>query len=386
MDREQIEAWMNAVEATQFEREIGALALRALSEPVAWIRYCSDGGYEGPIHTSRMDAVRKNSGVWTPLRAAAPVRELAGEPDSKALNLLRGLHKVVADLAPHFDKPVTDENVPRWLALNSAQQAVAQFLAAPVREEAKESVSITVGGSTHTRTAQEWLDLARRDLATPSGTSNAAGVIITNATYQTESELDPDIAGLVERLRDYRNCPAGDGYALGLIEQAADALARLATPEAGEPEWLDRYRKSARPDHQACARDYDTLSTKLAQAEWDLVEEQSYRAQVIHELRDDTERVVKRAEQAEREVKDWEAIAEGRRIERDELRERAKQAEAALRREGKDAEERERHRCEDRIKATRKRLEGTPAWTGADQALASIAVVAPLAAAPGEPQ
>lgn len=35
--------------------------------PVAWIRFCSDGSYEGPIHDSQMDELRRRSGAWTPL-------------------------------------------------------------------------------------------------------------------------------------------------------------------------------------------------------------------------------------------------------------------------------------------------------------------------------
>lgn len=57
-------------------------------------------------------------------RPAAP----AGE--TRAENLLLGLHKIVSDLAPYFDKPLTDEAMPRWLALDSAQKAVAQYFAA----------------------------------------------------------------------------------------------------------------------------------------------------------------------------------------------------------------------------------------------------------------
>lgn len=37
--------------------------------PLAWIRKCSDGGYEGPIADAdkRMDETRRKSGAWTPL-------------------------------------------------------------------------------------------------------------------------------------------------------------------------------------------------------------------------------------------------------------------------------------------------------------------------------
>ena len=38
-----------------------------MARPVAWIRFCSDGCYEGPIMDARMEEVRKQSGAWTPL-------------------------------------------------------------------------------------------------------------------------------------------------------------------------------------------------------------------------------------------------------------------------------------------------------------------------------
>lgn len=37
------------------------------AKPVAWVRFCSDGSYEGPIMDARMEDVRKQSGAWTPL-------------------------------------------------------------------------------------------------------------------------------------------------------------------------------------------------------------------------------------------------------------------------------------------------------------------------------
>lgn len=36
-------------------------------KPVAWIRFCSDGCYEGPIMDEQIEDVRKKSGAWTPL-------------------------------------------------------------------------------------------------------------------------------------------------------------------------------------------------------------------------------------------------------------------------------------------------------------------------------
>ena len=39
-------------------------------DPVFWWRPCSDGAYEGPIHNSSIERVRKQSGAWSPLYLA----------------------------------------------------------------------------------------------------------------------------------------------------------------------------------------------------------------------------------------------------------------------------------------------------------------------------
>jgi hypothetical protein len=44
------------------------------AKPVAWIRFCSDGCYEGPIMDEQIEEVRKNSGAWTPLYARHNVK------------------------------------------------------------------------------------------------------------------------------------------------------------------------------------------------------------------------------------------------------------------------------------------------------------------------
>ena len=58
------------------------------AKPVAWIRFCSDGGYEGPLADcdKRMDGTRKTSGAWTPLFAtpnAAVSGRGAATPEAK---------------------------------------------------------------------------------------------------------------------------------------------------------------------------------------------------------------------------------------------------------------------------------------------------------------
>lgn len=44
---------------------------QAGAEPSFWVRWRSDGGYEGPIHNDAIERVRKESGGWTPLYVQA---------------------------------------------------------------------------------------------------------------------------------------------------------------------------------------------------------------------------------------------------------------------------------------------------------------------------
>jgi len=85
-----------------------------------WTAYSSDGRFapETPQHALHALCSAVADAVSVPPEAARR---------SKAENLLLGLHKIVADLAPYFDKPLTDDTIPRWLALDSAQKAIAEY-------------------------------------------------------------------------------------------------------------------------------------------------------------------------------------------------------------------------------------------------------------------
>lgn len=54
-----------------YRRKYNQCAASASAEPVAWVRYRSDGGFEGPIMDTdeRMCDTRRTSGAWTPLYA-----------------------------------------------------------------------------------------------------------------------------------------------------------------------------------------------------------------------------------------------------------------------------------------------------------------------------
>ncbi|MEP8805842.1 hypothetical protein ABKV80_09360 [Enterobacter hormaechei] len=45
-------------------------AVAACNPPLFWVRVKSDGGYDGPIHDSKLEDVRKKSGEWLPLTLA----------------------------------------------------------------------------------------------------------------------------------------------------------------------------------------------------------------------------------------------------------------------------------------------------------------------------
>lgn len=57
----------------------------AAAQPVAWIRYCTDGGIEGPILHSQMEEVRIRSGAWTPLYASPDLAAAQREREACAL-------------------------------------------------------------------------------------------------------------------------------------------------------------------------------------------------------------------------------------------------------------------------------------------------------------
>ncbi|MCP6123518.1 hypothetical protein NL458_05250 [Klebsiella pneumoniae] len=51
-------------------------SVAACNPPLFWVRVKSDGGYEGPIHDSKLEEVRKKSGKWLPLTLAGWIPEL----------------------------------------------------------------------------------------------------------------------------------------------------------------------------------------------------------------------------------------------------------------------------------------------------------------------
>ena len=70
--------WVALRDAVQ--AALAAPAQRSGTAPMFWVRLCSDGLYEGPIHHRRIEDVRKQSGAWSPLYLHAPQAPQQAEP------------------------------------------------------------------------------------------------------------------------------------------------------------------------------------------------------------------------------------------------------------------------------------------------------------------
>ncbi|HGK4843910.1 TPA: hypothetical protein ACJ2XA_004255 [Kluyvera georgiana] len=72
---------------------------RAASEPVAWVRYCSDGTFDGPLMNYQIEDCRKST--WTPLYTVPPALEsrTVTAPQSDYFASLVAMARVSADKA-----------------------------------------------------------------------------------------------------------------------------------------------------------------------------------------------------------------------------------------------------------------------------------------------
>lgn len=61
-----------AYESCEYQKRIAELE-RGASEPVAWVRYCSDGTIDGPLMNYQIEDCRKST--WTPLYTVPPALE-----------------------------------------------------------------------------------------------------------------------------------------------------------------------------------------------------------------------------------------------------------------------------------------------------------------------
>ena len=76
-EHDEMERKLREAEARVAELE-AERAEREKQEPVFWYRPRSDGYYEGPIHDSKIEQVRRESGAWVPL-IAKPLQPARGE-------------------------------------------------------------------------------------------------------------------------------------------------------------------------------------------------------------------------------------------------------------------------------------------------------------------
>lgn len=84
--------WSVEVDA-YFHKLRDVLASEAQAAPMFWVRLCSDGTYEGPIHNNSIELARKTSGAWSPLHLhpVPPVEQPA------IASCIQGLRNVIAE-------------------------------------------------------------------------------------------------------------------------------------------------------------------------------------------------------------------------------------------------------------------------------------------------
>jgi hypothetical protein len=71
-DEDISDAYVDAITSGLMPK-LGAVA--SCNPPMFWVRVKSDDGYEGPVHDSQLEEVRKKSGEWLPLTLARGVPE-----------------------------------------------------------------------------------------------------------------------------------------------------------------------------------------------------------------------------------------------------------------------------------------------------------------------
>jgi hypothetical protein len=92
----------------------------------------------GPLTTHQAakaawdEAAKQSSDELARLRAENA--ELRADAE-RWMNLLRGYRKAVGDVAPYFDKPLTDSNMVFWVNLNNAGATVNAAIDAARKEE-----------------------------------------------------------------------------------------------------------------------------------------------------------------------------------------------------------------------------------------------------------
>ncbi len=173
--------------------------------------------------------------------------------DKDALELLRGLSKAVAQVAAHFEKPITDENVVYWLALNSAQAAAHTFLRAEEAKKAEGQVPAMA-----TSGAQGEGAVSRTTSGEPLSPQTAVASPASSAPVSSEKvqpmslrdQLFHDLAGVIADVEDevcrttLRNIQQRLDSALYEAQSATPAITEAMVDKLADNFWPDDWRET----------------------------------------------------------------------------------------------------------------------------------------------
>jgi hypothetical protein len=112
IERAVAEGQMNAAQVFTQMRQLVKASAQDGGEPVAWMRFTSTGGFEGPLHNCQIDDVRKASGAWTPLY---PPSAVVPEDD---LLLQDVANKICQHLPAGFELRLCMESGAAWVELS----------------------------------------------------------------------------------------------------------------------------------------------------------------------------------------------------------------------------------------------------------------------------
>jgi hypothetical protein len=136
------------------------------AEPMFWVRLCSNGAYEGPIHNAEIQRVLRDSGVWRPLFLGATPQPAVSAQELSDERIL-SLHDMQVG-EPTARHPLTAED---WICFARAVLAAARAQQAP---QAGESQAQAIGAEGQwrwvpTEPTQEMTDAGLIGIGQPEG-------------------------------------------------------------------------------------------------------------------------------------------------------------------------------------------------------------------------
>lgn len=228
------------------------------AEPVAWIRFTSTGGFEGPLHDCQLDDARKSSGAWSPLYITPPAQAASQNPvailcrevyaDHPEMNTDWQDHNPLVPGSTKHDVRAQSENWELMPVFAHAQAARVPSWEAEAKRAFWTGLEIGAGMGAVAIAPRwdEYIEKRKAEISAAPALSlaevlhAAAPKEIANAFSDDTAQPETDCAAveLLRRICDMQNKNYGDGSQthmdLGDLCEEARALLAPAAPGDGE--------------------------------------------------------------------------------------------------------------------------------------------------------